>query len=191
MKDIRLHASLLVTVAVAIGLGCESTPPTAAASRIRPGEYSASVDPSPAAHIAWDILSSGSATAADGLSITITGEGTFVAPAGNGGTSGATTGGGTWQTKDVSNTVTGSGSYRVTGLVRWERAPVTSPSDPGSTGGLAILRIEYDDGSAGTLTVSCRIAPTPPGRFEGITATKGFVDYWNRVTAATIFHGLD
>ena len=56
--------------------------------------------------------------------------------------------------------------------------------------GLAIRRVEYDDGSAGTLTISCRISNAEPGRFEGVTASKGFVDFWNRVTAEAAEHQL-
>jgi len=50
---------------------------------------------------------------------------------------------------------------------------------------------QYDDGSAGTLTISCRISNAEPGRFEGVTASKGFVDFWNRVTSPTLFHVLN
>jgi len=28
--------------------------------------------------------------------------------------------------------------------------------------------------------VSCHLVGTPDSVFEGVTATKGFVDYWNR-----------
>jgi hypothetical protein len=45
---------------------------------------------------------------------------------------------------------------------------------------LAILRVAYSDGSRGVLTVSCHIVGTPDSVFEGVTTTKGFVDYWNR-----------
>jgi 5-methyltetrahydrofolate--homocysteine methyltransferase len=47
-------------------------------------------------------------------------------------------------------------------------------------GGLVLLRIGYSDGSSGVLVVSCR-APVgaPDAAFEGITASKGFVDYWH------------
>jgi len=83
---------------------------------------------------------------------------------------------------------TGGGTYSVTGLVRWEPAPGTLP--PGfidligfaadTSPGLAVLRIAYSDGSAGVLVLSCTFAGTPPAVFEGVTASKGFVDYWNR-----------
>jgi len=45
--------------------------------------------------------------------------------------------------------------------------------------GLAFLRIRYSDGSRGVLVVSCRF--NPGAVFEGITASKGFVDYWSHV----------
>jgi hypothetical protein len=192
MKGKRWDASLLGVVAIALTLACESRGPIAAPSTSRTAEFSANGAPSPAAaHIGWEIFGSASATAADGLKIILTGAGTFVAPASGGGTSSAATGGGTWETRDASGVKTGSGNYTVTGLVRWERALAAVPSIPGSTAGLAILRVEYDDGSAGTLTISCRISNAEPGRFEGVTASKGFVDFWNRVTSPTLFHVLD
>jgi hypothetical protein len=192
MKCKRWDASLLGVVAIGLALACESSGPIAASSTSRTGEFSASGAPSPAAaHIGWEIFGSASATAADGLKIILTGAGTYVAPASGGGTSSAATGGGTWETRDASGARTGSGNYTVTGLVRWERALASVPSIPGSTAGLAILRVEYDDESAGTLTISCRISNAEPGRFEGVTASKGFVDFWNRVTSPTLFHVLD
>jgi hypothetical protein len=56
-----------------------------------------------------------SASADDGSYITLTGSGTFVAPAGRDGTSSAATGGGTWQTFDSTGTPTGSGTTRSRG----------------------------------------------------------------------------
>ncbi len=43
-----------------------------------------------------------------------------------------------------------------------------------------MVRIAYSDGSEGTLVVSCHIVGTPDAVFEGVTASKGFVEYWNR-----------
>jgi hypothetical protein len=61
--------------------------------------------------------------------------------------------------------------------------------------GLAVLRIAYSDGDRGILVVGCTGATAPPALFEGITASKGYVDYWNRVAPApgvdanrTVFH---
>jgi hypothetical protein len=88
-----------------------------------------------AAHIRWDIPSfsdspptlgpdgQDSALAEDSTRITLTGSGTFVAPAGGAGTSGAVTGGGAWETFDKMGMLTANGTYQVTGLVRWEEAP--------------------------------------------------------------------
>jgi len=193
MKCKRWDARLPGVVAMALALGCESSAPIAAPSTSRADELSASVGaPTAAAHIGWEIFGSAAATAADGLRIIVTGAGTFVAPAGDGGTSSAATGGGNWETWDASNVVTGSGTYQVTGLVRWERALASNPNIPGSTAGLAILRIEYSDGSAGTLTVSCGISGAQPGRIEGVTASKGFVDFWNpTLPGPNVFHVLN
>jgi len=164
-----------------------------------------------AAHIRWDIASfspgpppslgaggADSARAEDNTGITLTGSGTFVAPAGGAGTSSAVTGGGTWETFDKMGIPTGdSGTYQVTGLARWDEAPgtFTGAEDtiaPAGTAraGLVVLRIRYSDGEEGVLTVSCAIFESPPTILEGITATKGYVDYWNRIPGLTIFHTL-
>lgn len=169
-----------------------------------------------AAHVRWDIVSvnfavvpntvsaggEASALANEGSQITLTGSGTFVAPAGGAGTSSAVTGGGEWETFDPGGASTGSGTYVVTGLVRWEQAPGAGPpstdliGDPSErSAGLAVLRIAYSDGSRGVLVVSCHLVGTPDTVFEGITASKGFVDYWNRLAPVagvdenrTLFH---
>ena len=143
--------------------------------------------------VRWDIisvdfttgtLSAGgvaSADANDGSRITLTGSGTF-AP----GEDDSVTGGGNWQTLASDGSQTG-GTYRVTGLVSWIQAPGTPPLPNDNIGnladshaGLAVLKIAYSDGSTGVLTVSCRINETPAPVFEGVTTTKGFVDYWKR-----------
>src|SRR2546425_10218167 len=149
-----------------------------------------------AAHVRWDIVSFqggnflpggvAAALAEDGSKIVLTGSGTFVAPAGGDGTSSAATGGGTWQTFSSSNVPTGSGTYDVTGLVRWEAGlgravrpeiDLIDPSDP-QHDGLAVLRIEDTDGTHGILVGCCIFARfTPASVFQGITASKGFVDY--------------
>src|SRR5262249_43055628 len=80
-----------------------------------------------------------------------------------------------------------SGTYDVTGLVRWEQAPGTPApiatdliDDGQGSAGLVVLRILYSDDDRGVLAVSCHLNGTSDAVFEGITATKGFVDYWNR-----------
>jgi hypothetical protein len=138
----------------------------------------------------WDIISvdfatltasaggMASAFANDNSKITLTGSGTFRS---NSGKSQAVTGGGSW----TIDAPTGSGTYEVTGFVSFVVAPGTFPLQHDNIGnpkdvraGLAVLKIAYSDGSDGVLIVSCTIAGTPAGVFEGITASKGFVDYW-------------
>lgn len=162
-----------------------------------------------AAHVRWDIISlqlpnihpggMASAMANDGSTIVFTGNGTFVAPDG-GGRSGAATGGGTWATSGPIGTA--SGTYWVTGLVRWDKAPGSPPppndliGDPAErSAGLVVLRIAYSDGDEGIFVVSCALVGTPASVFEGGTASKGFVDFWNRVPPVggvdanrTLFH---
>jgi hypothetical protein len=164
--------------------------------------------------IRWDLINvdpnfttisaggSASAIADDGSKITLlTGSGTF-----NPGDPEDVTGGGNWKTFDSNGATTGSGKYEVKGLVRWVSAPGTFPLPNDDIGnpvdfraGLVVLRISYKDGESGILVVSCNPGngTTPAAVFEGITASKGFVDYWNRELAQdspfvngdrTIFH---
>src|SRR5262245_54166672 len=86
-----------------------------------------------AQHVRWDIISIDFTTtpatvsaggvafakSPDGLSIKFTGSGTFVAPAGDRGGSGAATGGGTWEIFSATNDSLASGTYSVTELVRF------------------------------------------------------------------------
>ena len=180
MKDVIVSRRQLLKGAGAIGvLGTLGVPITVFADGTR---------------IRWDLinvnfstltLSAGghaSARAVDDSKITLTGSGTFTPGEGEG-----VTGGGTWHTFSPASAATGSGTYKVTGLVSWELAPGTHPLPHDTIGnladeraGLAVLRIRYSDGSRGVLTVSCTLVGTPAAVFEGITATKGFVDYWNR-----------
>ena len=135
--------------------------------------------------------------AGDNSTITLTGSGTIRLNEGH-----DVTGGGTWQTADGSGTVTGSGNYRVTSLVRFEPAPGTLAGVPGfvdaigniadTVAGFAVMTIVYDDGQHGILVVSCTIAG-PAAMFEGTTATKGNVDYFNALFpdftyGNTLFH---
>jgi len=157
-----------------------------------------------AQHVSWDIISLGSiplappgpvtfnpggaasAQAPDGEWITLTGSGTFVAPSGTNGGSGAVTGGGTWETS-----LGGEGTYVVKELVAWQFAspqsllifdlPVTD--NTGDTtkraNGVAVLRIEFSDGASGVLTVGCHGPGAPDGIFEGIATTKGYKTYYD------------
>lgn len=123
-----------------------------------------------------------SARAADGSKITLTGNGTFRSNAGN---SQAVTGGGTWQTFAAGGAPSGSGTYEVTGFVTYELAPGTPPglqdlidgNVANNRAGLLVVEIAYSDGSEGTLTVSCHLVGTPDSVYEGVTASKSFVDY--------------
>lgn len=133
------------------------------------------------------------ATAEDGSKITMTGSGTFRIDE----LSNNVTGGGTWETRNSAGVVTGSGTYTVLRNLRFELAPgaffpppfvdnVGNSND--ARAGLVFLRIVYSDGSAGVLVVSCHIVGTPDSVFEGITASKGFVDFWRHETGTTLFH---
>ena len=148
-------------------------------------------------------FATGSGGAAHAGEITVTGHGTFRS---NSGKPQDVTGGGMWQTFDGSGSPTGSGDYQVTGFVDFDVAPGFLP--PAVTdlsgnkadvrSGLAVLKIAHDDGSDGVLVVSCDLpAGSPPTLFEGITASKGYVDYWERDPAVagvnanrTNFHEL-
>jgi len=62
-----------------------------------------------------------------------------------------------------------------------------------------VVLIAYSDGSEGTLVVSCHFVGTSDAVFEGVTASKGFVDYWSREAPPappgnanrTVFHVID
>ena len=124
--------------------------------------------------------------------ITLTGSGTF-----HPGDDGEVTGGGTWKTFTHTGAPTGSGTYRAQRLVSWDKAPGALPPSfvdnigrlADTSAGLALLKIRYSDGSRGVLTISCNLGVG--AIFEGVTATKGYVDYFMPeppATERTIFH---
>lgn len=180
MKDVLLSRRQVLKGAGAVGvLGALGIPSTVFADEKR---------------VRWDIisvnfvtgtLSAGgiaSARANDGSKITLTGSGTFES-----GDEGGVTGGGNWWTFDKLGAQTATGTYKVTGLVSWAPAPGTPPLPNDAIGdredesaGLAVLQIRYSDGSRGVLTVSCHLTGTSDAVFEGVTTTKGNIDYWNR-----------
>ncbi len=156
------------------------------------------------ATVSWDIpivsfppltISPGgqaSARAEDGSKITLSGAGTFqlTGPPN-------VTGGGTWETFAPDGTSTARGTYEVMGKSLFVTAPgALGPGTIDNTGavstesaGLATLVISYSDGSRGVLTLNCALDGTPASVFEGITTTKGFVEFWNHAPDNfTIFH---
>lgn len=207
-------ATRLVSVALlGVGLACERGNLPSAPSHSKAASTSAGFNSTAASdqRYRWDIVSinfgtgtvsSGgiaSSRANDSSKITLTGSGTFGANGEN-----DVTGGGTWQTFSKAGASTGGGTYQVTGLVRFELAPGTFPPLTDLIGnaadgraGLVFLQIAYNDGSRGVLAVSCHFVGTPDAVFEGVTASKGFVDFWNREAPAggvdanrTAFHVL-
>ena len=116
--------------------------------------------------------------------ITVTGHGTFP---NTDKCSKDVTGGGTWAVTGTTDAACfpGSGNYQVIELLSWHPAPGTLPL-PDNTGdrgtpssGLATLRVLYDNGRRGTLTVSCDLPVGAPAcMFEGITASVDYEDFW-------------
>ena len=135
----------------------------------------------------------------DGSNITLTGSGTFRLNDGH-----DVTGGGTWETATSGGTETGAGTYRVTELVHFEFAPGSfaetglidgfgNPAD--ASAGIAVLKVDYNDGTKGIVVVICALAGSPTSILEGTTATKGYVDYAdvsvpNPSVGNTLFHIL-
>ena len=121
------------------------------------------------------------------LQIKLTGSGTFKP-----GESDEVTGGGTWVTYSgcpAACVVTGSGTYRVTRLASWQfdnfqLLVLNDLIGPNAANGNAVLKIQYSDGSNGTLGIGCHGPGASPGIIEGVIATKNFVTYWD-ATAPT------
>ena len=207
-------AAVLGVVLGGLALSCHSTDKDPVSARNTIG-FSASQSASGrAAHVRWDIVSVNfpittfspggvafaSARNPSTPKIRLTGSGTFIAPA-SGGPSGAVTGGGTWETFSGSVS-TGSGTYSVRGLTSWEFANLQTGVFVDLIGdtneranGTAVLRIEYSDGSEGTLGIGCHGPGAPDGIVEGVIATKGVVTYWDAEPPAggvdknrTLFH---
>ena len=148
-----------------------------------------------------DVFAGGddTASAEDGSTLTLTGSGTF-----RPGHRGQVTGGGHWTTTNPD--VSGSGTYRVTELVTWVRAPGTLLGTPlidhignaaDASPGLAVFRTKYSDGLDGTLVVSCNLNGTPSSVDEGINASRGFVNFFHpaepgfgKHSNRTVFHLL-
>lgn len=180
MKDLHIsRRHVLVGVGAMSVVGALSGPAMVLADNGDEGDGSV---------VRWDIVSVGangisaggsaSAIAQDGSTLTITGSGTF-----RPGHANHATGGGNWT---ATGSVSGSGTYKVTGLVSFVVAPGTLnvPDNIGkqadARSGLAFLTIAYSNGRHGVLTVSCHLpVGAPDSIFEGIRASMGFVDFWN------------
>jgi len=117
--------------------------------------------------------------------ITLTGSGTFVVRESRR-PSRHVTGGGTWKVVAADGKVT-DGTYVVTELVHWEKSePLWVPEcvDPtcettdnigdirDATGGLAVVRVAYSDGTKGVLTLACTGLDDPFAITEGALASK-------------------
>jgi hypothetical protein len=149
-----------------------------------------------------DVFAGGddTASAEDESTLTLSGSGTF-----RPGHRSEVTGGGNWSTTNPD--VSGSGTYRVTELVSWVRAPGTLLGTPlvdhignaaDASPGLAVFRTKYSDGLDGTLVVSCNLKGTPSSVDEGINASRGFVNFFHpampgfgKHSNRTVFHLLD
>ena len=216
MNARTLSAGLAGVALISLALGCERGTPASTVLAAKTAGLSPNFSASASNHhMRWDIISVdfgtgtvsaggvASARANDGSKITLMGSGTYRSNPGN---PQDVTGGGTWQTFDASGGATGSGTYTVTGFVSFTLAPGTFPLSHDNIGneadvraGLLVVQIAYSDGSEGTLAVSCHIVGTPDAVFEGVTASKGFVDYWNREAPPappgnanrTAFHVID
>jgi hypothetical protein len=216
MKARTLSAGLAGVGLISLALGCEKGSPSSTLLASKPAGLSPSFSASASNHdMRWDIVSINfgtgtvsaggvaSARANDGSKITLTGSGAFRSNPGN---SQDVTGGGTWQTFDATGGATGSGGYTVTGFVSFILAPGGPPLPNDNIAnradiraGLLVVRIAYSDGSEGTLLVSCHLVGTSDAVFEGVTASKGYVDYWNREAPPappgdanrTAFHVID
>jgi len=135
-----------------------------------------------------------------GSTLTLHGHGTFRP----GPSSHDVTGGGTWISDNP--VVGGSGTFRVTEFISWHRAPGTLAgtgladhigSLTDTQAGLAVLRIKYSDGLDGVLFLSCNLNNTPSSVNEGITGSRGFVNFFTPAKPGfsaesnrTLFHAL-
>lgn len=160
----------------------------------------------------WDIINvlgacqeaggRASSKSRDGARITVTGSGTF---RDNPGHPQDVTGGGEWTITAGTATPAGSGTYEVTRFISFDLPPGSLPAPPGDCigdpedrrPGRLTVAIRYSDGSEGVLEVGCRLPGSPASVMEGITATKGYVTFWNHEEPApgaegnrTIFHLL-
>lgn len=143
---------------------------------------------------------SASSKSRDGARITVQGSGTF---RDGPGMSQNVTGGGSYTITAGTATPAESGTYEVVRFVSFDVAPGTIPipdcigdAEDARAGRLTVA-ILFSDGTDGVLEVGCRLLGSPNSIMEGITATKGFVTFWNHEEPApgvegnrTLFHRL-
>jgi TAT (twin-arginine translocation) pathway-exported protein len=201
MKDLHVTRRQILKGAGAAGVAGVLGAPVAAFADGAEGEGHG--------RVRWDLIQivsgcvnpggTSSAQAEGATTIMMTGSGTF--PNVRNRCVRGVTGGGTWTvSSDDPRCLPGSGHYRVTELLGWTTAPGGSfpPFEdciPGgtkatATAGLALLRIKYDDGKSGILTVDCHLPGSPDCMFEGITATREYVDFSHWLGGPTVFHFL-
>jgi len=124
--------------------------------------------------IGWTVVDQRPSMARDGSIIRVGGTGTFVP-----GDPEEVTGGGNWTTLDPSGKQTGSGTFQVTRLLKFNPAPGSIPGT-NFAAGLGFFLITYNDETTGVLIVSCNLGPTtPPFVSEGFSASKDNKIYWD------------
>ena len=204
MKDLHITRRQILKGAGAAGLVSVLGAPVAAFADGDEGEGRG--------RVRWDLIrivngcvspgGTSSAQAEHGATIVMTGSGTF--PNVRNRCVRGVTGGGTWAVSPSdpadSRCLPGSGNYRVTELLSWTSAPdghfppfddcIPGGTKATATAGLALLRIKYDDGKSCTLTVDCHLPGSPDCMFEGITATREYVDFSHWLGGPTVFHFL-
>jgi hypothetical protein len=196
MQDLRVSRRHILKAAGAAGALGAFASPTAA--------FADGGDEDHHRRVRWDLVLIGSgfvspggtasAHAAGGSTITLTGSGTF--PDLQNRSSGDVTGGGTWSIVSAApadpRCFSGHGNYRVVELLSWVptegKVALTGLGDRiadpnSSSSGLVKLRVKYDNGRQGVLTVSCDLPPAPNCLFEGITASMDYEDFYNSVVA--------
>src|SRR5256885_11939215 len=140
MNTRTLSAGLAGVGLISLALGCERGNPASTTLASRPAGLSPNFSASASNHhMRWDIISVNfgtgtvsaggvaSAFANDNSKITLTGTGTFRSNPGN---PQDVTGGGGWTTYASRGSGTGSGTYEVTGFVRYVAPPRPFPLPP-------------------------------------------------------------
>ena len=204
MTDPKVTRRQIIKGAAAVGaLGALGVPSTAFAGQGNGGNEGGG-------RLRWDLIElsppdiraggDDTASAEGDSTLTLTGTGTF-----SPGHSRQVTGGGTWRTTNP-DVPGGPGTYRVTELVSWVQVTGTLVGTglidhigtlADTRAGLAVLRIKYSDGLDGVLFLSCNLGGTPSSVNEGITGSRGFVNFihpaepnFTQHSNRTLFHAL-